>query len=428
MLEPRRIRDQIKALVSGKEEARWEAVRTLKDHERQDWETAPNDIVQPLVEALRQQLPRRNGAPAKLPLHLRRDVAVVLGKIGPRASGSVSALIELLRDDESAAVREVAATALGDIGQKAHTAVGPLLGLLTPDCRVSLAVRVARALGDIGGADSKVRSALTDLWRSTAAASVTQLQVAMALCKLGVEAPGLIGSLVAVGVSGTNAMLRSAAIDALGWCTKNQVGVVPALLAASLEEDENVRKIGGDGLARLGLLPAKAIQICVKQLKDCVQAEVALRRAGAPSVAPLIKALTDSEPVVRERAAKILGAIGEPAVEAVPGLRKTLTDKVSDVRLAAAKALWNITKQPDAVVTALAGLLTGKIFPAPEDAEVRRRFLQSVIEALGRIGPAARAAVPSLVKRGADENRLVRESAVRTLQQIDPGAVAQIRV
>jgi hypothetical protein len=32
------------------------------------------------------------------------------------------------------------------------------------------------------------------------------------------------------------------------------------------------------------------------------------------------------------------------------------------------------------------------------------------------------------VKRGADENRLVRESAVRTLQQIDPGAVAQIRV
>ena len=87
-----------------------------------------------------------------------------------------------------------------------------------------------------------------------------------------------------------------------------------------------------------------------------------------------------------------------------------------------------MTKQADSVVPALSGLLMDKIRPTPLDSEVRRRFLQSVIEALGRIGPAASAAVPSLLARSADENRLVRESAVRTLHQIEPAAAAKVRV
>ena len=41
---------------------------------------------------------------------------------------------------------------------------------------------------------------------------------------------------------------------------------------------------------------------------------------------------------------------------------------------------------------------------------------------------AATAAIPSLLLRSEDENRLVRESAVRTLHQIDPVAVAKARV
>ena len=430
MFEQNRMKEFTKAVASGSDEARSEAVRSLKECEKPRWQTLPAEQVDALVEALRLQLPKKSGGVGdRMPLHLRRDVVLVLGNIGPRASAAVPALIELLKSDESLAVREAAATALGDIGEDAQAAVPALLAMLTPECRVSLAVRVARALGDIGGADARVKSALAELWRATAASSQSQLQVALALCKLRVDAPGLITSLTAAGVSATNTGLRTAAVEALAHCGKNQVGVVPALIAASFDEDEAIQALANGGLEKMGLTQPKAIQICAKQLKESPHAaETALRKAGILSVGVLIKALADEEPLVRQKASEILRAIGEPAVEAIPALTKLLSDKTSEVRLAAAKALWSVTKQADAVVPALSGLLIDKIRPTPLDSEVRRRFLQSVIEALGRIGPAATAAIPSLLLRSEDENRLVRESAVRTLHQIDPVAVAKARV
>ena len=314
-----------KAVASGSDEARSEAVRSLKECDKARWLTLPADQVDNLVEALRVQLPKKNGGGDRMPLHLRRDVVLVLGNIGPRASAAVSALIELLKSDESLAVREAAATALGDIGEDASDAVPALLAMLTPDCRVSLAVRVARALGDIGASDAKVKSALSDLWRATAASSQSQLQVALALCKLRVDAPGLITNLTAAGVSATNTGLRTAAVEALAHCGKNQVGVVPALVAASFDEDENIKALAMGGLEKMGLNHAKAVTICAKQLKDAPHAaETALRKAGLISVGVLIKALADEESLVRQKASEILRAIGEPAVEAVPSLTKKL--------------------------------------------------------------------------------------------------------
>ena len=430
MFEQNRMKEFTKAVTSGSDEARSEAVRSLKECDKARWQTLPADQVDSLVEALRLQLPKKSGGVGdRMPLHLRRDVVLVLGNIGPRATAAVPALIELLKSDESLAVREAAATALGDIGEDAHAAVPALLAMLTPDCRVSLAVRVARALGDIGGADARVKSALVELWRATAASSQSQLQVALALCKLRVDAPGLIASLTAAGVSASNTGLRTAAVEALAHCGKNQIGVVPALVAASFDEDEAIQALAAGGIEKMGLTLPKAVQLCAKQLKDSPHAaETALRKAGLLSVGVLIKSLAEEEPLVRQKASEILRAIGEPAVEAVPALTKLLSDKTSEVRLAAAKALWSVTKQADAVVPALSGLLTDKIRPTPTDSEVRRRFLQSVIEALGRIGPAATGAIPSLLLSSKDENRLVRESAVRTLHQIDPVAGAKVRV
>jgi HEAT repeat protein len=55
--------------------------------------------------------------------------------------------------------------------------------------------------------------------------------------------------------------------------------------------------------------------------------------------------------------------------------------------------------------------------------ESRRRFLQTVIEALGRIGPAAAAAVPALMKKTKDANRLVSQSAANALGRIVPASL-----
>ncbi len=416
-----RMKKHIDALNSNHDATRWEAVRTLKAFEKDHWTTLPNSEIRTLVDTLCEQLPRRSEAGgARLPTHLRRDVAFTLGKIGDRAIESVPSLVDLLSEDEPEGIREAAASALGDLGPTAKSAVPAILAVLNPSCKVPLAVRAACALGEIGVSDAKVRHALIDLWRSTMARPITQIQIAAALCKLKVEAPGLLASLAAGAVQGPNASHRVSACQALGFCSKNDAGVLPALTAAAHDEDEGVRAAANASIDRIGVNMAKAVQACIKQLKDCPHSVTALRRTGAMGVKGLIKALEDSEPNVRESSAKILSSLGELAQGAAPALSKLLRDKCSDVRLSAAKALWNITKQPDAVVPTLAGLLTSKMTPDTDDVEVRRRFMQSVIEALGRMGPAADQAVPSLMKVTRDSNRLVRESAVRTLQQIKP--------
>ena len=101
-------------------------------------------------------------------------------------------------------------------------------------------------------------------------------------------------------------------------------------------------------------------------------------------------------------------------------LTTALRDSDRDVRLAAAKGLWNVTKTADVVVPALIELLKVKHAADLEAGEARRRFLQTVMEALGRIGPPATAAMSALTAMTKDNNRHIRESALSALQKIAP--------
>ena len=113
----------------------------------------------------------------------------------------------------------------------------------------------------------------------------------------------------------------------------------------------------------------------------------------------LIEALASPESACKEKAARILGCFGELAAEAVPALTLALHNKDQDIRLAVAKSLWNITKNAELSVPALASLLDESRIDTFDSSEARRRFLQTVIEALSRIGPLAQAAVPASRKR-----------------------------
>ena len=211
--------------------------------------------------------------------------------------------------------------------------------------------------------------------------------------------------------------------EALGWCGKSDdAGVVPALAAALNDADEEVRGLATVGLRRMKLSPEMAIQVCCEQLKNSPHAETALRRFGQSAVPSLIRALGAKDAATREKAARALSGIGEAAAEASPPLIQALRDGDADVRLAVAKALWSITKEAQKVVPALAHLLERKWPPSPEADELRRRFLMAVIESLGRIGPPAQVAIPALLDKTGDENRHVRESAIRALRQIGPAA------
>jgi len=132
----------------------------------------------------------------------------------------------------------------------------------------------------------------------------------------------------------------------------------------------------------------------------------------------LIEALATPDSSTREKAARILGSIGEPAATALPALAGLLKDKDVAVRLAVAKAHWIIGKNADVVVPVLADLLEEKWAGTFEAGEPRRRYLQAVIESIGRIGAPAKAAIPALTVKTKDPMRLISESAQNALKEI----------
>lgn len=414
MLGLSQLRHHIQILNKGDENSRQKAIHSLKAHDEGEWAAAPVEVIPPLVKSLQTQL-----LGIKQP-SIRQEVATILGNMGPHSEPAIPQLIELLQEGIPDAIREASVVALGKIGKKAKAAVDQLIVLLS-NRRTTLAVQAVRALGDIGCADQRVRVALVNLWLSPSLSQTGKAQIAIALCKLKIDTNGLLHYLTHAMVSHQEARVRKSAAEALAWCNKTEVGVVPALLvAARIDKDEEVRLIAEAGLTQLRLSQEKAIQVCAKQLKESSYAETALKNCGQLAVPSLIEALGMGDATIRERASRTLGSLGELAAEAAPALTKTLHDRDLDVRLAAAKGLWNITKNAELVVPVLIHLLEEKGTGAADDAEARRRFLQTVIESLWRIGPPAKAAIPALTQRSKDKNRLISESALNALKQIGP--------
>lgn len=426
MLDLRQLHSDVRALTSGDGPTWREAVRSLKQHPGSAWVGAPPESVAPVISALCRHLPGGSAGAAKGATPCRLEAVTLLASIGPPAAAAVPQLTELLHDGVAPALREAAVTALGNIGSAAADATAALVAMLTPGCRVSLASRVARALGDIGRADKRVRTALASLFQGTMPCPNGRAQVALALSKLHTDAPGLREYLAALLVSNPGAPLRRVAAESLAWHRKDEPGIVPALIAALGDADEEVRRIAQTGLERLKLSQEKALKLCGKQLADSPHAEIALRRAGPPAVPALIDALRSDDAVVRAKAARVLGSIGEGAAAAVTALTEVLKDDCPEARLAAAKARWCVTHEPGPSVRVLTGLLSRRWPAGPTVAEQRRQFLQTVMEALHRIGPAAAAAAPALQRQARDENRLIRECAQRALREICPPEPAQV--
>jgi HEAT repeat protein len=419
MLDLNELQEHILAIEKGDDTSRRQTLQALKHVERSDWAAAPVAVAQSLVAALQQQL--QSGMK---PPWIHKEIAIILGNMAPRSKPALPQLIQLLHDGIPDPVRETAAKALGHFGKDAKDAVDQLVVL--SGGRTALAVHAVRALGEIGVADPGVRAALVNLWLAPSQSQNGQGQVAIALCKLKIDAKGLLGFLTTSVVANQDHAVRKSAAEALAWRNKNDVDVVPALLTAALNDrNEEVRQIAQTGLNQLQLSHEKAIQLCAKQLKDSSHAEAALRKSGQLAVPALTKALESEESTVRIKATQILAYLGEVALEAVPALTKALHDRDSDIRLAAAKGVWNITKKADLVVPVLVHLLEEKRAPDLDGNESRRRFLQTVIEALWRIGPPAAAALPALKDKTKDPNRMISESARNAIGRIVPTAATK---
>ena len=168
-------------------------------------------------------------------------------------------------------------------------------------------------------------------------------------------------------------------------------------------------------------------------------------RAAEPLVSALaLRLRQDEDPGVRAAAARTLGGIDAPAARAA--LVEALGDPSESVRAAAAQALARLGPGPaevsglaavlagtDRYVAAFAAWSLGNIGDAAEPAvaalgrALEREDTNDVVtRALARIGPAASAAVPDLVRELRSEHEANRWHAARTLGRIGAGAAPAV--
>jgi HEAT repeat protein len=399
--------------------------------------------VPPLLEELKNAQPRvrrdaaeelgRFGAAARAALgpleqvlqdpsgEVRVAAAAALAAIDPgRADAAVQVATEALKDRSDAA-RRAAAWVLGDAGARAAPAC-PGLSAMLGDTDGELRWAAANALGEIGPA---------------AAAAI----------------PGLLGML-----GDKSANLRAAAADALGAIGGTARAQAEGPLAKVLHDpDLGARRSAARALLELGTQNVEAVKLLAEgkdNYWEYANTLAFLVRTGGPAAGPciaegvkhpnhevrmaasnlllqipaehyrpalgfLIEGLKDGHYFVRARCARAILALAPDAKSAVPGLLQLIKDNLHDDwegRSYAAVALGTMGVRNETTLPALREGLEQK--PYKEPRLLSARFL-------GEMGPAAKAAVPTLVAAAKDPDGEVARAAADALRKVAPDEAAK---
>jgi HEAT repeat protein len=265
------------------------------------------------------------------------------------------------------------------------------------------------------------------------------------------------------------AATRLQAVKAIGKRRENALDATSALLAALNDDDDSVREAAARAIGQLG---PTAVPTIAKMLgnpdkyvrRHAVWALGKLGPQAAPALPDLCRALRDSDPRTASGAAQALGELGPAGASAVPDLAEAMRGTNVVLCRLAAKALSQIGAPafstllvhlthhdpfvkgeaamavgwmgPSAApaVTSLVGILcmcppTTATRPAVEPKSESSSVEEippgpvdtariAAATALGRIGPAARDAVPSLVKYENDGCPGVKSAVVQALRLI----------
>lgn len=322
----------------------------------------------------------------------RLKAAIALRKLGAKAEPAIPALVACLNDDRGETyeirVGNRCAEALAAIGKPA---VGPVLEALesdSPKMFAGAAQAVMLMQPPPKAALETLFTALADREEKPDKLSKPRNRgwvAAKVLAKFGAAAQPATGDLITM-LHSDNFHEQIAAAEALGAIGPTAKRAVPRLMTLVSEGNTSSRGLSAIALAQIG--PVE----------------------GSDILPPIEKATRDFSAVVRGRAMMALAILGPKAKPALPTVHKYLRDESYRNRTEAAFAAWKITgdaKEPLDVLISLASQLD---------------FELDALLIIGKMGPAAKDAAPTLLKMLDSKDPDKRFELVQTLKMIAAGS------
>ncbi|MFH0981105.1 MAG: HEAT repeat domain-containing protein [Planctomycetota bacterium] len=411
-------------------------------------------VVQALAAALRDQ-----------EASVRRAAAEALGKLGPAAQAAVPALVRALGDPDEgeddlagyrkASVRSLAQRSLtkirhpsdlrgvmkdvltrGTTDRQLWTAAANWVGQLRvpPWDRERLKRVVARGTAnhslraELADAVCFLQSALDDQstwptcdalpgisrWAQDESAETRRAAVRL----LGCVRPAPLERITRA-LHDENEFVRECAARVLGELGADGSAAVPELAYALRDARKSVRLASAEALTSMGAAAAAAVPALIeagkRQWRVSEDRQASLNAAATicsqsePAIDRAVQLLNSADEMIRRTAAETLGLAGANARRTIPLLLPLLEDADADVRFGAAEALQRHDVHSQKVIAVLAATL-----------ETRCVFRRRAVEALARMGSAAKAALPALSRIASDarSGANVHEAALRAHQAI----------
>jgi HEAT repeat protein len=320
------------------------------------------------------------------------QVLNVLQQMGPRAKPALDRLLVIAKDQQFQWQSWQLRSTLAAIGEPAIPGLVQLLKSGVPpgfQPDHSPAETAAYALGQIG---VKAADAVTPLL--TDKDDQVRLRACKVIGNVGAPAKAAAPKLITA-LKDDHAGVREAAATALGNMGADAKASIPALLALAKGTDAAVRRASMKALTHIGPDAKDAVPVCLDALKDTdtalrVQALELLAKVdpGHSEIVPQATKLLE-DPQSRQLTLGVLGRMGEKAEKAVPEMMKLLSDPNEQTRREAAQALGQIGPAARAATATLADMLKTE----------KNQWMHSVVlTALANIGGDPAGVVPKVVE------------------------------
>lgn len=221
------------------------------------------------------------------------------------------------------------------------------------------------------------------------------------------------------------------------WCTKPKANV------DNLEKQQKITEVALQVLGKFGrdasvsvptiaialVDPSPIIKLAAVQalekidrnwMSNPVIAETIASLFGVEvAVSKLVIGLADRDVNVREAMVACLGQFGAAAEPAVPDILLLLSDCNSSVREAVVNALRQIGPQAVTMLVKIVLQWLTQSKAGIANVEKHRKITGAALQMLGKFGPKASVAMPTIVLALADSNQNIKFAAVQALANID---------